>query len=136
MTTPLTEVSGHGRCNCGGVEFLADELRPVINCHCHRCRRFSGHHLAATKTERARVVFRADSTLRWWSPDPSVAYGFCRECGSSLFWTAHEQPESLTICAGVLDQPTGLTTASAWWMAEHGDYHTPEPGVREIERDG
>ena len=42
----------------------------------------------------------------------------------------------LTICAGALDQPTGLRTTAAWWMAEHADYHTPEPGIEEIAYDG
>lgn len=54
----------------------------------------------------------------------------------SMFWRSAEQPDLLTIAAGVLEQPTGLRTASEWWMAEHGDYHTPEDGVRRFDHDG
>lgn len=53
-----------------------------------------------------------------------------------MFWRSAEQPDLLTIAAGVLEQPTGLRTASEWWMAEHGDYHTPEDGVRRFDHDG
>jgi hypothetical protein len=42
----------------------------------------------------------------------------------------------LSICAGSLDQPTGLRTTAAWWMGEHADYHTPQPELVEYEYDG
>lgn len=126
-----------GRCVCGGVRFeLHGPLRDVVNCHCSRCRRFTGHHMAATSAPVEQVRFAADATLTWYSPDPTVGYGFCSTCGSSLFWRAAERPDHLSIAAGTLDQPTGLRTAGAWWMAEHADYHTPEPDVIEHRFDG
>jgi hypothetical protein len=125
-----------GRCMCGGVRFTAAELRDVFNCHCHRCRRFTGHHMAATGTAADNVVFAIDDTLTWYSPEPTVEYGFCNRCGSSLFWRTSARSGWLSICAGSLDQPTGLRTAAAWWMAEHADYHTPDPGLIETEYDG
>jgi hypothetical protein len=36
----------------------------------------------------------------------------------------------MTICAGVLDPPTGLRTVAAWWISEASDYHE-RPDVRE-----
>jgi len=92
--------------------------------------------MAATGTATDGVHLTADATLVWFEPDPTVAYGFCSICGSSMFWRAADRPEHLSICAGVLDRPTGLRTASAWWMADHGDYHTPEPDVVEHVHDG
>ena len=125
-----------GRCMCGGVTYtVAGELRDVWNCHCHRCRRFTGHHMAATRAAATDVVTVGD-TLAWFSPDPTVAYGFCRQCGSSLFWRAESRPEVLNLCAGTLDQPTGLHTTAAWWIAEHGDYHPSVAGLIEHEYDG
>jgi hypothetical protein len=121
---------------CGAVQYtVAGPLRDVWNCHCHRCRRFTGHHMAGTRADRTDVTITGDS-LRWWDPDGSCAYGFCGECGSSLFYTAADRPQFLVICAGTLDQPTGLRTTTAWWMAEHGDYHSPAPGLTEHDRDG
>jgi hypothetical protein len=121
---------------CGGVQFTAHDLRDVFNCHCHRCRRFTGHHMAATGTAVDGVVFTADDTLTWHLPEPAVEYGFCSTCGSSLFWRTSARPGWLSICAGSLDQPSGLHTTAAWWMAEHADYHIPEPGLIETEYDG
>ena len=99
-------------------------LRDVVNCHCHRCRRWTGHHLAATAARAEDVVIEDPrGTLTWFAPVPEAEYGFCAECGSSLLWRAPASPARLSICAGVLDPPTGLRTVEAWWTSEASDYH-------------
>ena len=122
---------------CGGVRYeVAGELRDVWNCHCHRCRQFTGHHMAATAASPDAVAFESDDTLAWYSPEPTVQYGFCNRCGSSLFWRTIARPESISICAGTLHQPTTLCTTTAWWVAEHADYHTPTTHLTDHEYDG
>ncbi len=125
-----------GRCECGGVTYVVNgELRDVVNCHCGRCRRFTGHHMAATSAQLADLEITSAATLQWYEASPGVSYGFCRVCGSSLFWKNDEEPERYSICAGTLDQPSGLTTVKALWMAEFGDYHRPPPGLVECQFD-
>ena len=103
-------------------------LRDVWNCHCSRCRRITGHHLAATAAERDAV--QVDGEVTWWTPDGTAAYGFCGTCGSTLFWRAAATPGRLSVAAGALDPPTGLTTTVSWWSAEASDYHRHPDGVR------
>ncbi len=123
-----------GRCDCGGVRFeITGELRDVYNCHCGRCRRITGHHMAATAIHPDQIAFAAEQTLTWYQPDETVSYGFCRVCGSTLFWKAAAIPEKLCIAAGSLDQPTGLVTTKAWWVDEAGDYHQRARGVQEFD---
>ncbi len=107
-------------------------LRDVWNCHCYRCRQFTGHYLPATAAARADVVFQSDETLVWYAPVPTVHYGFCQRCGSSLFWYADDTADQLAIAAGSFDQPTGLSTSTSWWTAEHADYHRQQPGLIEF----
>jgi hypothetical protein len=115
-----------GRCLCGAVTYVVSgPLREVINCHCHRCRRWTGHHMAATSA--AEVDISVDGQLSWFRPDEHAAYGFCSGCGSSLFWQASDNPTSWSICAGTLDPPTHLRTVEAWWVSEASDYHTRPP---------
>ena len=122
-----------GGCDCGGVRYVVDgDLRDVYNCHCGRCRRITGHHMAATAAHPDHVAFDADSTLTWYDPVDSVHYGFCSVCGSTLFWKADAIPDKLCIAAGTLDQPTGLSTVKAWWTAEAADYHERQAGVIEF----
>ena len=63
--------------------------------------------------------------VKWWVPreEPDVAYGFCAQCGSSLFWKKSSKPGNYSITAGTLDPPTGLTTDHALFVAEASDYH-------------
>ena len=122
---------------CGDVAFVIEgELRDVVNCHCHRCRRWSGHYWAATAAESGDVTITDTSgRLQWHSPAEGVEYGFCTHCGSSLFWRLASRPDLLSVSAGCLDQPTGLTTSTQIWMAEHGDYHPPLPNITQHELD-
>jgi hypothetical protein len=122
-----------GGCDCGGVRYeLEGELRSVYNCHCGRCRRITGHHMAATAVHPEQIRFESESTLRWYDPVPTVHYGFCGVCGSTLFWRADALPQQVSIAAGTLDQPTGLRTVKAWWVAEAGDYFDRAAGVEEF----
>jgi hypothetical protein len=113
-----------GRCLCGAVSFVVTgPLRDVLNCHCHRCRRFTGHHMAATNGRVDDVEIADSEALLRWYEVPEAAYGFCGRCGSSLFWRGAATPDRISISAGTLDPPTGLQTVEAWWTSEASDYH-------------
>jgi hypothetical protein len=92
--------------------------------------------MAATAARPDEVTLEGDDALVWYEPAPGVFYGFCRCCGSTLFWRADAHPEKLSITAGTLDQPTGLRTTEAWWVAEAADYHDRQAGLSEHDRDG
>ena len=113
-----------GQCLCGAVSYVVTgDLRPVVNCHCERCRRFTGHHMAATSAAVADLVITGEDALGWFAV-PGAEYGSCRTCGSSLFWRSTETPDRWSICAGTLDPPTHLTTVEAWWVSHASDYAT------------
>lgn len=130
MTTP--DERGRGRCLCGEVSFVVrGELRNVVNCHCERCRRFTGHHMAATAAAPDLVDITGE--VRWFSPVPGVHYGFCAECGSSMFWRADAHPDSLSICAGTFEPPTHLQTTKALWLHDRSDYFEPDRNIESLE---
>ena len=118
-----------GGCLCGGVRYQVDgPLRPIIACHCEQCRRSSGHFVAATACRRAHFTLTQDSTLHWFSAVADHRRGFCKRCGSSLFFEA-TGGERVSIAAGSLDAPQGLKIAAHIFVAEAGDYYTIDPGV-------
>lgn len=125
-----------GHCLCGKVSYqIVGPVRPVWNCHCWRCRRWTGHFMAAANCHKADLRLLSDDTLAWHHPedDPNVAYGFCRNCGASLFWKVLEGPgdkaDRIAICAGTLDQPTGLSTEGSVFTSDAADYHTLDPNI-------
>ncbi|MDX6374077.1 MAG: hypothetical protein QOD98_3065, partial [Nocardioidaceae bacterium] len=48
---------------------VTGRLRDVVNCHCRRCRRFTGHHLAATSADVGNVeIDDVEELLTWFWP--------------------------------------------------------------------
>lgn len=127
MSEPAPRATGH--CLCEGIRYeVHGELRDVKNCHCDRCRRTTGHHMAATQTQRSALRFERNDTLQWYEVD-TVGYGFCNRCGSSLFWRADGLPDVISICAGTLDPPTGLRTIEVLFTSTASDYQALDPNV-------
>ena len=135
MTKPLS-----GRCMCGGVRYVIEgSARDVWNCHCDRCRRWTGHFTAAAGCRRDDLRLLSDDSLAWYHPEEwaDVAYGFCRECGSSLFWKVMAVPpgepqdklNTIEIWAGTLDPPTGLSTELAIYADDASDYHALDTNI-------
>ena len=97
---PETQDNDHltptGSCLCGAVTYaVSGRLRPVINCHCERCRRFTGHHMAATSAATTDVTVDDRAGQLTWYPVPGAEYAFCRTCGGSLFWRADAWPRNV-----------------------------------------
>ena len=116
-----------GGCLCGKVRYeIKGRLRDVVNCHCSKCRRFSGNFGAYTSVKKEQLVLLEDSTLKWYrsikDETPGVHRGFCSECGSSLFWDPRDQGH-IAVAAGSLDEPTGLKTLGHIWLDQAGDYY-------------
>jgi len=66
------------------------------------------------------------SGLRWYrsvtDETPNVHRGFCRLCGSSLFWYPKGR-NYIAVAAGSLDEPTGLKTMGHIWLSQQSDYY-------------
>ena len=126
----MTGSEHHGRCLCGAVTFeITGELRNVLVCHCSQCRRTSGHFWAATAAPVVAIQINTRNTLSWYRSSSKAKRGFCRRCGSSLFWQL-DGSTSLTIAAGSLDMPTGLSTQEHIYFDDASDYYTVHPDER------
>jgi hypothetical protein len=118
-----------GSCICGSVRFeTRGHLRDVIFCHCQQCRKQSGHYYAATRVEDARLYVTGEEHISWYAASPAAKRGFCRVCGSALFWK-REAGEVISIMAGLFDSPTGLKGGYHIFTAEKGDYYTVTDGL-------
>lgn len=112
-----------GGCACGAVRFQIDgPVRPVIACHCGTCRKTSGHYWAATTTYRDNLHLVADRSLKWFKSSDFAQRGFCGQCGSSLFYQRNDS-DCISIGAGCLDAPTGLSMPEHICTAEASDYY-------------
>ncbi|MGH1331588.1 MAG: GFA family protein [Paracoccaceae bacterium] len=124
-----------GGCLCGAVTYeVSGDLRPVIACHCGQCRKTSGHYWAATQAPTKEVqISNLEGKLTWYKSSDWARRGFCAACGSSLFWEMKEEG-AMSIAAGSLDAPTGLSITSHIFVADKGDYYQIEDGPEQIAR--
>jgi hypothetical protein len=124
MNLPIT-----GGCLCGAVRYeVSGKLRNIIACHCVQCRRTSGHFVAATACRKVHFRLVQQKGLRWYSAVPGHRRGFCQVCGSSLFFE-EVAGERMSIAAGSLDAPQGLTIAAHIFTSEAGDYYAIDPQI-------
>jgi hypothetical protein len=121
MTEDLQARSGG--CLCGAVRFRTrGKLRGVIYCHCSQCRRQTGLHYAATDVDRDSIVVEGEDALSWFNASPEASRGFCRTCGSALFWQEIGSSR-ISVMAGAFDQPSGLVGGSHIFTADKGDFY-------------
>lgn len=117
-----------GGCLCGAVRYrILGELRDIVNCHCSKCRRFHGNYGAYTSVALQRLKIVEEWGLKWFKSatdeTPNVQWGFCTECGSSIFWHPRDRGR-ISVAAGSLDEPTHLKTISHIWISQIGDYYS------------
>lgn len=122
-----------GQCECGQVRFEIDAVREEVTvCHCSQCRRMSGHLWASTHAPYAALRFREDTRLKWYQSSHWAKRGFCRDCGTSLFYRMNDE-EGVGIAAGCLDLPTGLKISKHIFVKDKGDYYEITDGAEQIQ---
>jgi hypothetical protein len=108
-------------------------LRGVIYCHCTQCRKQTGHFFAATSVADVDVVIRGDENISWYESSEVARRGFCRVCGSALFWK-HEGLATISVMAGAFDTPSGLVAESHIFVADKGEYYDIDDGLPQFSR--
>jgi hypothetical protein len=112
-----------GSCLCGTVRFkTSGALRGVHYCHCSQCRKQSGHYYAATSAADTELDVTGAENVTWYESSDFARRGFCRVCGSALFWKRNKS-EATSVMAGAFDQPSGLRGESHTFVGDKGDYY-------------
>jgi hypothetical protein len=112
-----------GSCLCGAVTFeVAGDLPEPDACHCTACRKHSGHYFVSADVAKSAVAITGEHNLSWYRSSEKVRRGFCRECGSSLFWEPLHR-DWIGIAMGAFDTPTEVRTHVHVFVAEKGDYY-------------
>ncbi len=91
------------------------------------CLRIHGHYGAYTSTTQENLSFSREDGLQWYHSiqddvTGNVYRGFCKICGSSLFWRLKSR-KSISIAAGSLDQTDNMKTEMHIWVSSAGDYY-------------
>ena len=118
-----------GSCLCGAVRFeVAGALKAPDACHCTQCRRQSGHYWASTDVPRDALTIDGEEKVSWYRSSEKVRRGFCRVCGSVLFWDPIGR-DRIAIAMGAFDSPTGTELEKHIFTAAKGDYYDIADGL-------
>ena len=99
-----------GKCLCEAIQYsIKDDLGPIYNCHCSKCRRWHG---AAFRTrasiQRSQFAWvSGEEYLTQYKSSPATIKFFCKICGSNLISTYEHYPEVIGIPLGGLEQDPG-----------------------------
>lgn len=123
-----------GSCGCRAVRFRATgQLRGVIYCHCSQCRKQTGHFYAATSVDAAGLAIEGEEAITWYAASPQALRGFCKVCGSALFWKQNGSDE-ISVLAGAFDLPSALRGETHIYVADKGDYYEIDDGLPQLQQ--
>ena len=116
-----------GGCLCGAVRYeIEGPLPPASACHCERCRRWQGALGIYSLAPSDRYKITGQRHLAWYESSPGIRRGFCKICGSKLFWERMGSGQ-LDVTLGSMDPPVGLKIEKQIKTEDAGDYYDPPP---------
>ena len=84
-----------GSCLCGLVRFvITPPTKWCAHCHCTMCQRAHGAAFVTWVgvSEAQFELVAGRDTVHWYASSPDSRRGFCRHCGSSLFFRSERWP--------------------------------------------
>jgi hypothetical protein len=91
----------HGRCLCGAVEFDVHDPQQLVECHCTRCRQWTGCASATVVIVPADglEVTAGAELITEYRPEGYASRHFCARCGAGLYSGG---PDTFYVAAGML----------------------------------
>lgn len=131
--TDTQKTTATGGCLCGAVRYeITGPLRDVVNCHCGMCQKLHGSFGAHTKALKKNIKITRSDGLAFYKTSDVAERGYCRDCGSSLFWQPFEL-DATGILAGSLDDTSGLKTMGHIFVGEKAEFVEITDGLPQFE---
>ncbi|MCI5043211.1 MAG: GFA family protein [Aquisalinus sp.] len=111
-----------GKCLCGSVQFQATiDARHAEICHCHMCQTWAGGITILTECNDLEVSDSPDLGL--YRASEWGERGFCKKCGSSLFWRMQDGSHA-NISVTALSDMSGFELIKEIFIDEKPDWHS------------
>ncbi len=97
-----------GNCLCGAVEFTAElPSRWVAHCHCTMCQKAGGSaFITWVGLEENRCEIHDPlQQLQWFESSNEAQRGFCKTCGSALFFKSSRWPDEIHVTLSNFQTP-------------------------------
>ena len=94
-----------GSCLCGAVAYQTGQVRDASHCYCTMCQKQHGAgagSYANVERDGFSLLKGADMVVEYASSDDGRR-GFCKVCGSNLYWRSTSTPERISVTLGTLE---------------------------------
>lgn len=115
-------MSVKGQCLCGDVQFETGDEFHLDACHCSMCQKWAGGVFIGADFRKGEVTLTKETGLKWYASSEWAKRGFCKSCGSSLFYRLKENDDFWAVCAGSMNIPEGKSLGKEIFIDEKRDY--------------
>ena len=112
-------------CSCGQLRLTCQgEPARVSMCHCLACQRRTGSAFSVQAWYSRDQVQPAEGTAKRYprvaESGRTVNFGFCPECGGTVFWEAELRPDMIGVAVGTFADPSfEPPSLSGWERRQH-----------------
>jgi hypothetical protein len=124
-----------GGCFCGAIGFTATlPSKWCAHCHCSMCRKSHGAgYVTWVGFESGQVsITRGEDQLNWFDSSPGAQRGFCRACGSSLFFRSERWAGELHIALGCMDDEIDRRPQANVFFDTHVDWMPIDTTLKQV----
>ena len=125
-----------GSCLCGAVKFSANlPSKWCAHCHCSMCRKAHGAgYVTWVGFEQEQVSITKDTDqLEWHDSSPGAQRGFCRQCGSSMFFRSDRWAGELHIALGCINDEIDRKPQANVFFDRHVDWMPIDETLKQVE---
>ena len=129
-----TRESVNGACLCGAVNFKA--MLPskwCAHCHCSLCRKAHGAGYVTWVGFGQEQVAVSGDELEWYESSPAAQRGFCKRCGSTVFFRSEQWAGELHIALGCIDDPIDKAPAANAFFDAHVEWMPIDHSLKQID---
>lgn len=127
----------NGSCLCGSVSFSVN--LPSLwcaHCHCSMCRKAHGAgYVTWAGFDQQQVGFAAggEDQLNWYESSPGAQRGFCKQCGSTLFFRSQRWAGELHIVLANLDGEIDVRPQANVFFDKHVSWMPIDTGLKQVD---
>ena len=132
-------VSGNkvnGSCFCGAIAFSADlPSKWCAHCHCSMCRKAHGAGYvtwAGFEQDQVNIGSGTDQ-LAWYDSSPGAQRGFCRQCGSTMFFRSERWAGELHIALGCIDDEIDRQPQANVFFDRHVEWMPIDKSLKQVD---
>ncbi len=126
----------NGSCLCGAVQFSAKlPSKWCAHCHCSMCRKAHGAgYVTWVGFEAAQVsIPGGEDQISWYESSPGAHRGFCKACGSSLFFRSERWAGELHIALACINDPIDRAPDANVFFDKHVGWMPIDDTLKQID---